>query len=730
MRKKNRRSNYQNMKNALKFDPESFIDSMFRDVVNLFSNPDPEIDSHDAKVHLRHATGIFRQRRKEALMRLLPVVRAKCFSVACGESDEDMTSVYLSNECVPGFDYNLLDVLRDIRLGAIIWILDNLKRAGNLDKVLKHLPYFGFKDDYPSLPKNFYHPCYSNVVLESMMYLITTRFRTSEIQNVDKELANENIILEENAEGREYNAAFREIIDLLPKDKIEEACDAFHNKILEVCEIHLKGYYYLLNKNSLYMAKLKIAEAKARKMIDTKTSGFVGPVATAHTGVSRIDPFDYGPDPSGIGRKRAEANTLHELLTTLKDAMEQASETTSRFNFDFHQYFFNPEKLHAMFNDEDMEEMFLNFQVGDHMAMCFALIYLIDHGDDYPWLFRSGCCVMNECLFGLPWSIGKKEEGLEESRYYDIRCKKFEFAPEGWLDKQFNDVDFISRRNNDRDIAQMFYTLTGCVIPYGMPNPFDTKEYFSGLGLSPYESGFVSGAAYSLYMASKQARLPEETDQDIESEDTKESGTEQINGKEVRKEAAVADLNDKVSELNKTREELQAELLRAKREIKYLKRAAAEDRKLHAAEVEQKDRELNKARLEHRELIDLCGMMFHIHNKDTADSSDTQKECGIKLPYETKKRVVIFGGHETFLKQIKQYLPAAKFVDIDNVSFNPDIVRNADVVWIQNNRISHSQFWNVLREARNYSVQVRYFAFASAEKSAMQVVEDDMIFDL
>ena len=154
---------------------------------------------------------------------------------------------------------------------------------------------------------------------------------------------------------------------------------------------------------------------------------------------------------------------------------------------------------------------------------------------------------------------------------------------------------------------------------------------------------------------------------------------------------------------------------RAKREIKYLKRAAAEDRKLHAAEVEQKDRELYKARLEHRELIDLREMMFRIHNKDTADSSDTQKECGIKLPYETKKRVVIFGGHETFLKQMKQYLPAAKFVDIDNVSFNPDIVRNADVIWIQNNCISHSQIWNVVKESCNYSVQVRYFAFSSAE---------------
>ena len=728
MRKKNRR--LQNMKNAIKFNPENFIDSMFRDVVNLFSNPDPEIDSHDAKVHLRHATGIFRQRRKEALMRLLPVVRAKCFSAACGESDEDMTISYLSHECLPGFDYNLLDVYRDFRLGAIIWILDNLKRAGNLDKVLEHLPYFGIKDDYPSLPKNFYHPCYSNVVLESMMYLITTRFRTSEIQEVDKELANENIILEENAEGREYNAAFQEIIDLLPKDKIVEACEAFHNKVLEVCEIHLKGLYYLINKNSLYMMKLKIAEAKARKLIDSKTSRFVGPVATAHTGVSLIDPYDCVSDFSGMGRKKAVANTFHELLTALEDATERASETTSKFDFDFHQYFFNPEKLHEMFNDEDMEEMFLNFQVGDHMAMCFALIYLIDHGDDYPWLFRSGCCVMNECLFGLPWSIGKKEKGLEEERYYDIRFKKFEFTPEGWLDKQLNDVDFISRRNNDRDIVQMFYTLTGCVIPYGMPNPFDTKEYFKGLGLSPYESGFVSGAAYSLYMASKQARLPEEIDKSIESDDTEESGTEEIDGKEARKEAAIADLNDKVSELNKTREELQAELLRAKREIKCLKRAAAEDRKLHAAEVEQKDRELNKARLEHRELIDLREMMFSLHNKDTAESSETQKEGGIKLPYETKKRVVIFGGHETFLKQMKRYLPAAKFVDIDNVSFNPDIVRNADVIWIQNNRISHSQFWNVLKEARNYNVQVRYFAFASAEKSAMQVVEDDIASNL
>ena len=724
VRKKSRRSKNLSVMNALKFNPESFIETMLRNVVNLYSNPGSGVDSNNAKIYLRHATGIFRQRRKEALLRLLPVVRKKYFPTLGNETDECMTIIYLLNECVPSLDYNMLDGYRDFRLGAIIWILDNLKRAGNLDKALEHLPYFGFKDDYPSLPKNFYHPCYSNVVLESMMFLMTTRFRSSQEQKLEPELSNENIILEENAEGRQYNAAFQKIMDLLPKDKVKEACDVFRSKVFEMCGIHLKGYFFLKNKHTAFMKEFEKAEEKARKSANSKSQRPVGPVATAHSDYSHIDPFCYISD-SGI------SDSFFDEYHVMKRELEQLSEATTHFNAEFNQHFYyDRDKLHAIFDNKEMEDIFLNYQVGDHMAMCFALIYLIDHGDDYPWLFRSGCCVMNDCLFGLPWSAGRKEDGLEGSRYYDIRFNKFDFTTKGWLDKQFTDVDVISRRNNDRDLAQMLYSLTGCVIPYGMPNPFDTNKYFSGLGLSPYESGFLSGAAYSLYMASKQAKLPEETDSGIEINDAEESGTERINVKEARNEAAIADLNDKVSKLNKTREELQTELLRAKREIKCLKRASAEDRKIHAAELEQKDRELNKARLEHRELIDLRGMVFSLYNKESTDTSEKQEECSIKLPYETKKRVVIFGGHESFLKQMKRYLPAAKFVDIDNVSFNPDIVRNSDVIWIQNNRISHSQFWNAVKEARNYSVQVRYFTFASAEKSAMQVVEDDVASSL
>ena len=64
-----------------------------------------------------------------------------------------------------------------------------------------------------------------------------------------------------------------------------------------------------------------------------------------------------------------------------------------------------------------------------------------------------------------------------------------------------------------------------------------------------------------------------------------------------------------------------------------------------------------------------------------------------EYPYETRKRTVIFGGHDTFLKAIRRLLPDVKYVDAKLMAFSPEIIRNADVVWIQNNCISHSQYW-------------------------------------
>ena len=94
-------------------------------------------------------------------------------------------------------------------------------------------------------------------------------------------------------------------------------------------------------------------------------------------------------------------------------------------------------------------------------------------------------------------------------------------------------------------------------------------------------------------------------------------------------------------------------------------------------------------------------------------------------PYHTKKRTVIFGGHRTFLRELRKMLPGLKYVNISNYGFNVDIIRNAEVVWVQTNCISHTQYARILKAVRTHNIQLRYFSYASARKCAEQIVRED-----
>ena len=66
-----------------------------------------------------------------------------------------------------------------------------------------------------------------------------------------------------------------------------------------------------------------------------------------------------------------------------------------------------------------------------------------------------------------------------------------------------------------------------------------------------------------------------------------------------------------------------------------------------------------------------------------------------------------------------------RFIDKDNYTFDLNIIRNADVIWIQTNAISHKQYYRVVDHARLWKIPVRYFAASSAAKCAEQLVESD-----
>ncbi len=97
------------------------------------------------------------------------------------------------------------------------------------------------------------------------------------------------------------------------------------------------------------------------------------------------------------------------------------------------------------------------------------------------------------------------------------------------------------------------------------------------------------------------------------------------------------------------------------------------------------------------------------------------------FPYEVVKDTVVFGGHETWLKAIRPMLTGnIRFVDKDMV-FDSDIIRHADILWIQTNAISHKQYYRIIAAARQYQKPVRYFTYASAVKCAVQLMEEDRL---
>ena len=71
---------------------------------------------------------------------------------------------------------------------------------------------------------------------------------------------------------------------------------------------------------------------------------------------------------------------------------------------------------------------------------------------------------------------------------------------------------------------------------------------------------------------------------------------------------------------------------------------------------------------------------------------------------------------------MKEFLTGdIRFMDREQSILDENVMRNADVVWIQPNAISHSKYYKIIGQIRKHDIPVRYFLYASARKCAEQV---------
>ena len=370
----------------------------------------------------------------------------------------------------------------------------------------------------------------------------------------------------------------------------------------------------------------------------------------------------------------------------------------------------------------------------DVYGLCFALLYLIEIGDDIPWLYGACYGFMMEVCESLPWGMKEYDELDDPIWEYDndeASVPKTAAIPD--LNERkysYKDSDYYFPRS----LAQILYEETGCILPRDVNIYYPEYDTFRQYGIKGKDAGFMMLMSAALSTARRNIHatnldpeairfLERDPFDPLYSDEDADEDAEGDAGEERDEEDAETVLDEEPA---RPKDEKDILIDQLKKELKKSRAA------LHSAEVESRNtrKELSSTmsiyEREHRELADLREIVFNAQFTD--GSSEAEQPATVSdatYPYETAKRTTVFGGHDTFLKAIKPMLPNVRFIDSSYMTFSPELVRNSDIVWVQTNCISHPMFWNVVKYAKQYGVQLRYFGYASAEKCADQVVEAD-----
>ena len=579
--------------------------------------------------------------------------------------------------------YGTIDDEENYTLAAALWILEELRRTGKLHEAYSYLPDSMMKVEDVYIPIDFYHPCYEQDLIQSVAYVISDR----------------------NA-GGETAKEFQGLMNLLNRERVKEAAERFKQLQWDVIGRFMKAEEYYDRKSMSMMRELR---------------NLVTPNALL---VNRREGVEF------------EAQKLEDALEILQDERRLFGLTLASYLGADHK---------RILESRELGRIMEGFCIDDPYEVCFALTYLRGTGDEAAWLMKASASVLKAACSLLPWHENEEMSDEELEALYE--GMPFDRG-NGWLDTRVKEpVDYYHSQGGKPNLAQCIFRLCRGVVPTGL-HPFQAeRESMKAAGEE--HADLIADWADILFLSSFKARAAnlergwydqgDDEDEEGEGEEPQEPEQEkktieglggywgkvaEAQGEQVRQTGPgrSAKSPEKTEKAKPQDEDLARQLEQAKREMKSLKKALSILQHDTDAELARTAHELKTLRMEHRELADLRELVFNTQNAEPAAEKITEK---ITYPYATKKRTIVFGGHESFLKVIKPMLPTVRFVDVENYAFNPELVKNADVVWVQNNRISHTQYWNILKITRQQGIQLRYFAYSSAEKCAEQLVMAD-----
>lgn len=702
---------------------------------------------------------VYRKRRISAYLDVIKDFAEKyeaSFPELCIEDDLGIFFSVLASKTP-----DITDEEENVTLALALFILDSIYKSGNFTEAVYFIPRGEFEEI--ELPVDFCDASFENDVIKGVMYLIKNRFgsantyfspetaaiskdntffceyrkyavkmsdeeyRFSEISNsLPEDVAVKYFTMAEKMTMQERYFA---LISFIRPEIIERAVSTFRSKTDEMVKIILEitasyrrktielaeegiGLTYDLEKAN------ELLKNQNRKMT-TKIHRYKSTKSTLNVLSNPItDDFcNFDEDDMEFALEaRSNLDKIDVIRKKISVVLKEMENQDMMLNSSYDNLSF---KLSENARESEPEEA-ADFRISNPYEILFGYLYLLDSGDSLPWIPHIFSNVCGYAVQQLPWNsrynstywdlIDDEDDESDEDEYsaertYNLTVDDDSDEYAELFEMKYTDAfmwvrEDLKIQKNELiaiNLPQIIYSDSNFCMPRYREYMYEDVQAF-------VKSGF----------SRKQAELMRYFKSFAECS-TNKLGFQNV----INTEALV--MKHSGSWKNQSPEELRKALSAKDKEVESLKKKLYEAQK-QAADLNKKiDKMRDDSAAENQELLELRDLIYKIQNSSVEEA---EQETSVSFPYRTKQRVVVFGGHATWLKVIVKLLPNVKFID---PYADPDVntIRNADVVWLQTNAMPHNKYNKIMEIVRMKKIPVKYFACASAEKCAVQVVEYD-----
>lgn len=599
----------------------------------------------------------------------------------------------------PVLDVSSHFVICSMFTAAAIYILDNLTHYGKMDEAMQ---YFRFDDEALSrtdlLPEGFNDSVHDIRLVTSLVYLMvfretTEHFGPGEFPSVTQ-IAYSSI----KYRGDTY--------DLSPPSDVlsnRKRLDSILSLITNELDYRKEETNELFNKiiGNVVSSMRFIYEKK--QGVDKQIKSFVE---------NSLNIAQNNVNISGA----IELLDQHVMYQNLSTYVLEYIATCGANKATLHAYIEDQRKKRGTAVYKEISQMakylITTVPISDPYFAMYFIFLLMDIGNDMYWLLTPAFTIILRTINNLPWANYSPDITKPYVPEYD---RDLYDADENYRSALFETVfpNIFSEDTPDEliSLAQIIYSEAGFLLPrstYGVdPDILDKLE---DLDLTDSEKILIECLLEIGYQNLHRTRISPEMilgtktiDRPVDTEKEPDCLIPQTAEDEQKENTQQDALIEKLRAENKNLRELWYDLDSENRMLK--------------AKVQEQSQEYSSLK---QEVVSLRELAYAYGNENSTDAEDTDA-TGVSLPCPVSARIVIFGGQDSWVNAMKEFIPGATYISKEIAKIDINIIRNAEVVWIQTNALHHRQYFTIINEVRRNNKPVEYFAYSSAEKCAMQL---------